>query len=163
MNREDIKKQVIETISKTIDIHAVGLKKEDINEATRFVYDLGADSLDMVEMFMDFNRVFGIKSNDDEIRTTVTVGEVINNIAKKLGLSSDADEPNVKKKVEPYKIYINDDSTPKVCSPQYIDFYGVEYMRKDLVLKLQKESLKSQKEAIVNKILKNAEELINNL
>ena len=160
MTREDIKKQVVETICKTVDISAVGIKKEDINETTRFVYDLGADSLDMVEMLMDFERVFGIKSNDEEIKTTVTVGEAIDSIAKKLGLSSDVEEPDVKKQEELYKIVINDNSTThKGRSPLYIDFYGVEYMRKDLVLKL----LKDQKEVIVNKILKNTNELINNL
>lgn len=163
MTREDIKKQVIETICKILDISSVGLKKEDINESTRFVYDLGADSLDMVEILMDFERVFCIKSHDEEINTTVTVGEAIDTIAKKLGLSSDVEETDVKKQEVPYKIYINDNSTPKVCSPQYIDFYGVEYMRKDLVLKLLKELLKEQKETIVNKILSNTNELINKL
>ena len=47
-----------------------------------FTSDLGADSLDTVEMIMDFENAFDIKIPDEEAEKITTVGEAIEHIEK---------------------------------------------------------------------------------
>ena len=52
-------------------------KKEEITPASRLVEDLGADSLDVVELIMAFEDEFGISLPDDEIAKMKTVGDIV--------------------------------------------------------------------------------------
>lgn len=52
-------------------------KAEDITEATKFVDDLGADSLDLVELVMAFEEEFEVSIPEDEVANLVTVGDVV--------------------------------------------------------------------------------------
>jgi len=54
----------------------MGVPVSQINEATAFVADLGADSLDLVELVMYFEDDFGIEISDEDAERCVTVGDV---------------------------------------------------------------------------------------
>ena len=57
-------------------------KKEQITLTSNLVEDLGADSLDVVELIMAFEDEFGITLPDEDIASMKTVGDVINYIKK---------------------------------------------------------------------------------
>ena len=52
-------------------------KKEQITLASRLVEDLGADSLDVVELIMAFEDEFGVSLPDEEISKMKTVGDIV--------------------------------------------------------------------------------------
>ncbi|MBR6778619.1 MAG: acyl carrier protein [Clostridia bacterium] len=52
-------------------------KVEDINENTRLVEDLGADSLDIVELIMAFEDEFNVSLPDEEVAKMKTVGNIL--------------------------------------------------------------------------------------
>ncbi len=74
-------KATIET--KVVDIIAnkLGLSKEEVIPAANFTTDLGADSLDTVELIMDFEKEFGLKISDEDAMGIKTVGDAIEYIA----------------------------------------------------------------------------------
>lgn len=57
-------------------------KVETINLSSRLVEDLGADSLDVVEMIMAFEDEFGISLPDEEVENMKTVKDVVDYISK---------------------------------------------------------------------------------
>lgn len=61
-------------------IDQLGVKKEEINPQARFVEDLGADSLDTVELVMSLEEAFGIEIPDEDAEKAKTVGDVVNYI-----------------------------------------------------------------------------------
>jgi acyl carrier protein len=79
MTREEIKNKVVAIVADRI-----GFPVSEIKESTRFNEDLGTDSLDDIELLMEFEHAFGIKIPDEEMFNIVTVGDVINGLAKKL-------------------------------------------------------------------------------
>ena len=62
-----------------------GIDEDQINENTDVVSDLGADSLDVVELMMSVEDEFGIMIQDEEIAELKTVGDVVNYIERRLG------------------------------------------------------------------------------
>ena len=63
----------------------------DINKITdesSFVHDLGADSIDTVELIMEFEDQFDIEISDEEAEKIATVGEAIQGIRKLLDLKN---------------------------------------------------------------------------
>lgn len=62
-----------------------GIDEDQINENTDVVNDLGADSLDVVELMMSVEDEFGIMIEDEEIAELKTVGDVVNYIENRLG------------------------------------------------------------------------------
>ena len=52
-------------------------KVEDIKENTRLVEDLGADSLDIVELIMAFEDEFNVSLPDEEVAKMKTVGNIL--------------------------------------------------------------------------------------
>lgn len=82
MTRKEIKNKVIEIIA-----DKVYFSVKEIQEGTRFKEDLGTDSLDDIELLMEFEHKFGIKIPDEDMSTVRTVGEVIDGICQKLGVS----------------------------------------------------------------------------
>ena len=66
------------TIEKLIELLAKHFKKDPstINENTRIIEDLGADSLDVVELLMTLEDDYGITIPDDEIQEIKTIGDV---------------------------------------------------------------------------------------
>ena len=62
----------------------LGVEESEVTETANFTNDLGADSLDTVELLMEFERVFGIKIPDEETATIVTVQDAIDKVTAKL-------------------------------------------------------------------------------
>ncbi|MBE6009454.1 MAG: acyl carrier protein [Lachnospiraceae bacterium] len=53
---------------------------DEITEETTFIDDLGADSLDVVQIVMQLEDIFGIEIPDDAIENIVTVGDAVKQI-----------------------------------------------------------------------------------
>jgi len=62
-----------------------GIDEDQITENTDVVNDLGADSLDVVEMMMSVEDEFGLMIEDEEIAEMRTVGDVVNYIENHIG------------------------------------------------------------------------------
>ena len=67
---------------KDVIIDKLGVEESAINEEAHFVNDLGADSLDTVELIMEFEEEFGIEIPDDDAENITTVGAAIKYIEK---------------------------------------------------------------------------------
>ncbi len=80
MTKEEIAKQV-----KDIIVDKLGVEESEVTETASFTNDLGADSLDTVELLMEFEKVFGIKIPDEETSGIDTVGAAIEKVTEKLG------------------------------------------------------------------------------
>jgi len=65
---------------KEILIDVLGAKEEDIKAESKFVDDLGADSLDLVELIMAFEDKFGIEISDEDAEKIVTVKNTLDYI-----------------------------------------------------------------------------------
>lgn len=57
---------------------------EEVNDESSFVEDLGADSLDTVELIMEFEDEFGIEISDEQAEQISTVGEAVAYLEKLL-------------------------------------------------------------------------------
>lgn len=60
-----------------IIVEQLGVKEDQVSHDAKFIEDLGADSLDTVELVMAFEEEFGIEVPDDEAEKLTTVGDVI--------------------------------------------------------------------------------------
>jgi acyl carrier protein len=69
---------------KEIIAEQLGLEKEDIQPEASFIDDLGADSLDIVEMIMTIEDEFDVEISDEDAEKIVTVQDAINYINDKL-------------------------------------------------------------------------------
>lgn len=72
--------QSIEERVKEIIIKQMGANKEQITPETSFINDLGADSLDTVELVMEFEDAFDINIPDEDAEKIQTVGSAVNYI-----------------------------------------------------------------------------------
>lgn len=72
----------IESKVKEIIVKNLGVKESEVTREASFVNDLGADSLDCVELVIDFEYEFGIEIDDNEAENINTVGEAIDYINK---------------------------------------------------------------------------------
>lgn len=68
---------------KSIIAEQLGVKKEEVTEEAKFIDDLGADSLDTVELVMALEEEFGIEIPDEDAEKMATVGEAIKYIEQK--------------------------------------------------------------------------------
>ena len=62
---------------KAIIVEKLGVNENEITETASFTADLGADSLDTVELIMEFEKEFGIQIPDDQAEKIATVGDAI--------------------------------------------------------------------------------------
>ncbi|MCD7971107.1 MAG: acyl carrier protein [Candidatus Azobacteroides sp.] len=65
---------------KAIIVDKLGVEESEVTPAASFTNDLGADSLDTVEMIMEFEKEFGIQIPDDQAEKITTVGDAISYI-----------------------------------------------------------------------------------
>ena len=65
---------------KTIIVDKLGVDEADVKPEASFTNDLGADSLDTVELIMEFEKEFGISIPDDKAEKITTVGDAISYI-----------------------------------------------------------------------------------
>ncbi len=62
---------------KAIIVDKLGVDENQVTENAAFTTDLGADSLDTVELIMEFEKGFGISIPDDQAEKIATVGDAI--------------------------------------------------------------------------------------
>ncbi|MDD2445526.1 MAG: acyl carrier protein [Clostridia bacterium] len=68
---------------KKIIASQLNISEETIKDDSRIVEDLGADSLDIVEMLMTFEEEFGVNIPDEDTSNMKTVAEISDMISKK--------------------------------------------------------------------------------
>ena len=68
---------------KQIIADQLGVKKEEVTDNAKFVDDLGADSLDTVELVMALEEEFGIEIPDEDAEKLSTVGDALRYIEEK--------------------------------------------------------------------------------
>ncbi len=68
---------------KSIVAEQLGVKIEEVKEDAKFIDDLGADSLDTVELVMALEEEFGAEIPDEDAEKLTTVGEAITYIEEK--------------------------------------------------------------------------------
>ena len=67
----------LENKIKEIIIDKLGIEESEITEAASFTNDLGADSLDTVELIMEFEKEFNVSIPDEDAEKIGTVGDAI--------------------------------------------------------------------------------------
>ena len=65
---------------KSIIVDKLGVEESEVVNEASFTNDLGADSLDTVELIMEFEKEFDIQIPDDQAENISTVGQVISYI-----------------------------------------------------------------------------------
>jgi acyl carrier protein len=73
----------VEAKVKEIIVENLGVDQEKVTEEASFVDDLGADSLDTVELVMAFEEEFDVEIPDEDAEKMRTVGEAINYLKNK--------------------------------------------------------------------------------
>lgn len=79
----DTPEKPIEEKVKEIIIEQLGVNAEQITPEAKFTDDLGADSLDIVELIMAFEEQLGVEVPDEDAEKLQTVGDVIRYIQEK--------------------------------------------------------------------------------
>ena len=79
MEKTVIEEKVINIIS-----NKLGLPKEEVTPAANFTMDLGADSLDTVELIMDFEKEFNLKISDEDAMNIKSGRDAIDFIAARV-------------------------------------------------------------------------------
>lgn len=74
---------VLERVTKII-VDRLGVDESQVTMEATFKDDLGADSLDVVELVMELEDEFGMEISDDEAEKIVTVGDAVNYIKSKM-------------------------------------------------------------------------------
>ena len=80
MSHEEIVNQV-----KAIIVDKLGAEESEVTESANFTNDLGADSLDTVELIMEFEKAFDINIPDDKAEKISTVADAIAYIEENQG------------------------------------------------------------------------------
>ena len=73
----------IEEKVKDIIVEQLGVNPEQVTPTASFIEDLGADSLDIVELVMAFEEEFSVEVPDEDAEKLQTVGDVINYIKER--------------------------------------------------------------------------------
>ena len=68
---------------KDIIVEQLGVNADQVNESASFIEDLGADSLDTVELVMAFEEEFGAEIPDEDAEKLTSVGAVISYLKEK--------------------------------------------------------------------------------
>ncbi|MBN2219442.1 MAG: acyl carrier protein [Kosmotogaceae bacterium] len=71
---------------KTIISEKLGVEEDEIAMDSDLTEDLGADSLDLVDLVMAFEDEFDFKVEDEQIENISTVGDIVESIGKGLGV-----------------------------------------------------------------------------
>ncbi|MFO1052008.1 MAG: acyl carrier protein [Planctomycetota bacterium] len=79
MSEQSVEERVINIVCEQL-----GTSRDKITAETSFINDLGADSLDTVELVMEFEDEFGINIPDEDAEKIQTVGDAVNYIKEKM-------------------------------------------------------------------------------
>ena len=74
---KSVERRVIETI-----VEQLGVSEEEVTMEASFIDDLGADSLDLVELIMAMEEEFGLEISDEDAEKIQTVQDVVNYITE---------------------------------------------------------------------------------
>jgi acyl carrier protein len=78
LDRQAVFEKVRKALAESLEI-----PEEDITEDSLFKEDLDADSLDLVELLLQMERVYGFKVSDDEASEIITVGNAVDLVLRK--------------------------------------------------------------------------------
>jgi acyl carrier protein len=70
----------VEERVKEIIVEQLGVEEDEVNPSAKFIEDLGADSLDTVELVMAFEEEFDLEIPDEDAEKITTVGDAISYI-----------------------------------------------------------------------------------
>lgn len=76
MNKE------IEERVKQLIVDKLGVTEEEVTNEANLITDLGADSLDTIEIIMEVEKIFGVHISDDVTDKIQTVGDMVNAIVE---------------------------------------------------------------------------------
>ncbi len=82
-----IDRDIIEATVFTVVADQWGVSKNQLTRQTHFINDLNADELDGVELVMELEEQFDIRIPDEDSEKLLTVGEVIDYVAKAKGVA----------------------------------------------------------------------------
>ncbi len=77
MSDEQIRQKVVDIVCEHLAVN-----KDQVTDKTSFIEDIGADSLDIVELVMELEEEFDIQIPDDQAEKIKTVGEAVDYIEK---------------------------------------------------------------------------------
>jgi acyl carrier protein len=75
--------QDVEAKVKEIIVDKLGVDESEVVADANFTNDLGADSLDTVELIMDFEKEFDIQIPDEDAENIATVGDAVKYVSEK--------------------------------------------------------------------------------
>ena len=73
----------VESRVREIIINKLGVEESQITPSASFINDLGADSLDTVELIMEFEKSFNITIDDSDAEKIQTVGDAVSYLSSK--------------------------------------------------------------------------------
>ncbi len=79
MTREEVFNKVKKVVSEKLSVG-----EDQVTESAQFVADLGADSLDQVELIMALEDEFGLKIPEEEAEKLTTVGSAVDYVVSKM-------------------------------------------------------------------------------
>ena len=74
----------IEAKVKEIIMNKLGVESSQVTPTASFTNDLGADSLDTVELVMEFEKAFNLQIPDEDAEKIATVGDAVNYLSSKV-------------------------------------------------------------------------------
>lgn len=75
----------VESKVREIIVNKLGVEESQVTREASFINDLGADSLDNVELIMEFEKEFDVTIEDEDAEKIQTVGNAIDYLAEKKG------------------------------------------------------------------------------
>ena len=75
----------VEAKVKEIIVNKLGVEESQVTENASFINDLGADSLDTVELIMEFEKTFDVTIEDEEAEKIQTVGDAVSYLSANAG------------------------------------------------------------------------------
>jgi acyl carrier protein len=86
--------EVANLVIATLAIH-LNVLEQRVREDVHLVDDLGADSLDFVELVLQFEEMFSVEIPDDDVEQLHTVGDIVNMLTEKVSSRMVEEEENV--------------------------------------------------------------------
>ncbi len=81
--------EITEKVTKII-VDKLGVDESEVTLEASFTNDLGADSLDTVELIMEFEKEFNVSIPDEKAESITTVGEAVSYLEENTGDQEDA-------------------------------------------------------------------------